>query len=404
MGLYKVIFLGMAVAGPEEEARLIGGLQKKFNLSSERAERLLQKVPVVVKKGLSKEEMEKYVKAFEGIGGKVKVEEEMTIEPELGLAPKLEREPYRGRESYREREPSEEREPYKEQETHREREPHEEGEPYKEKEPDKEREPYKEKEVYKERMVTCPQCGLEQPETNECKRCGIIFSKYIQYEDMARSFESQVREISSEELSPWEGREGFVGAFFKTIQEVLFSPNKFFRKAAIGKGYWSPFIFAMISGIIGAGVGMLWQWLFFSGVVPSQIHSLIPYGFFLSIVVISIPFMIAFSIWIVSGVIHLCLMIVRGNRKGFETSFRAISYSYSAQLFNIVPFIGNLIGFIYFFILIILGVREGHGITTGRAVLAVLLPVIVAIGLGILMAISLPLLIGTLGFSRGVGV
>ena len=392
MGLYKVIFLGMAVAGPEEEARLIGGLQKKFNLSSERAERLLQKVPVVVKKGLSKEEMEKYVKAFEGIGGKVKVEEEMTIEPELGLAPKLEREPYGGRESYREREPSEEREPYKEQETHREREPHEEGEPY------------KEKEVYKERMVTCPQCGLEQPETNECKRCGIIFSKYIQYEDMARSFESQVREISSEELSPWEGREGFVGAFFKTIQEVLFSPSKFFRKAAIGKGYWSPFIFAMISGIIGAGVGMLWQWLFFSGVVPSQIHSLIPYGFFLSIVVISIPFMIAFSIWIVSGVIHLCLMIVRGNRKGFETSFRAISYSYSAQLFNIVPFIGNLIGFIYFFILIILGVREGHGITTGRAVLAVLLPVIVAIGLGILIAISLPLLIGTLGFSRGVGV
>jgi len=392
VGLYKVIFLGMAVAGPEEEARLIGGLQKKFNLSSERAERLLQKVPVVVKKGLSKEEMEKYVKAFEGIGGKVKVEEEMTIEPELGLAPKLEREPYGGRESYREREPSEEREPYKEQETHREREPHEEGEPY------------KEKEVYKERMVTCPQCGLEQPETNECKRCGIIFSKYIQYEDMARSFESQVREISSEELSPWEGREGFVGAFFKTIQEVLFSPSKFLRKAAIGKGYWSPFIFAMISGIIGAGVGMLWQWLFFSGVVPSQIHSLIPYGFFLSIVVISIPFMIAFSIWIVSGVIHLCLMIVRGNRKGFETSFRAISYSYSAQLFNIVPFIGNLIGFIYFFILIILGVREGHGITTGRAVLAVLLPVIVAIGLGILMAISLPLLIGTLGFSRGVGV
>ena len=51
VGLYKVVFLGMVVAGPEEEARLIGGLQKKFNLSPERAERLLHKVPVVVKKG-----------------------------------------------------------------------------------------------------------------------------------------------------------------------------------------------------------------------------------------------------------------------------------------------------------------------------------------------------------------
>ena len=399
VGLYKVVFLGMAVAGPEEEARLIGGLQKKFNLSPERAERLLQKVPVVVKKGLSKEEMERYVKAFEGIGGKVKVEEEMTIEPEIGLAPKLDREPYRERESYGERVPSEVKEPYKERETDRKKEPYEERESY------REREPYKERELHKGGMITCPQCGAEQPETDECKKCGIIFSKYKQYEDMARSFESQVHEISSEEKSiPWESGEGFVGAFFKTTQEVLFSPTKFFRKVAEGKGYWSPFIFALISGIIGFGVVMLWQWLFFSRMVPPKIHSLIPYGFFLSIVVISIPFAIAFSILIGSGVTHLCLMIVGGNRKGFEATFRAISYSYSAQLFYIVPFIGNLVGGIYLLILTIIGVREGHGITTGRAVLAVLLPVIVAVGLGILIAISLPIFIGTTGFSRGVGV
>jgi hypothetical protein len=49
-------------------------------------------------------------------------------------------------------------------------------------------------------------------------------------------------------------------------------------------------------------------------------------------------------------------------------------------------------------------VREGHGISTGRAVLAVLLPVIVGVGLGILAAILIPLFFGMFGFFGGVGV
>jgi hypothetical protein len=253
-------------------------------------------------------------------------------------------------------------------------------------------------------MVTCPQCGFEQPETDECVKCGIIISKYVQYQEMARSVEGQVREISAEEYTPWEsGGGGFIGAFFKTTQEVLFSPTKFFRKAAAGKGYWSPFIFAMITGIIGSGVVLLWQWLLFSGVVPPQIFSAATYSLVLTIAVISVPFTIALSILIGSGVTHLCLMIVGGNQRGFETTFRAISYSYGAALFYIVPIIGNFVGVIYIFVLAILGVREGHEISTGKAALAVLLPFIVILGLVILLAILLPFFIGSLGFYRGVG-
>ena len=76
MASYKVIFLGLSVIGPEEEAHLLAGLQKKFNLTPGKAESLLQRVPIVVKKGVSKEEAERYVKAFEEIGGRVMVEEE----------------------------------------------------------------------------------------------------------------------------------------------------------------------------------------------------------------------------------------------------------------------------------------------------------------------------------------
>lgn len=358
MGLYKVIFLGLKVAGPEEEARLTQGLQKRFNLTPEKAESLLQRVPIVVKKGISQEEMEKYVKVFEEIGGRVRVEEEPSLEfagvsqePEPPRRPKPEVKPYTGS------------------------------------------------------MVTCPQCGFEQPESNDCVKCGIIISKFIQYQEMARSIEGQVREISTEEkVSPWESGGGFFWAYMRTTKEALFSPTRFFKKVSAGEGYWSPLIYGIISGIIGVGVSLVFQWFLFSAFIPPQIHAFIPYNLILTLSLIGIPLMVASSIFIGSAITHLCLMIVGGNKKGYQATFRAISYSYCAQLFNVVPFIGSFVGSVYMIILIIIGVREGHGVSTGKSVLAVLLPLIVMVGLGILALILFPMVLGRMGLFRGVGV
>jgi hypothetical protein len=378
MASYKVIFLGLSVIGLEEENRLLAGLQRKFKLTPEKAESMLQRVPIVVKKGLSKEEAQRYAKAFEEIGGRIKVEEEEEPIPILDIT----RDYDYGSETKPEYKP-------------------ESGSPSEPK-PAFAYKPEPEKKAYTKGLVTCPQCGFEQPETDECIKCGIIISKFVKYQEMARSYEGQVHEISSEEYTPWESGEGFIAAFLRTTQEVLFSPTKFFKKVAAGKGYGSPFIFAMIAGIIGFGVALLWQWLIFSEMVPSHIRSITTYSFFLIFAIILIPFVIAFSIVVGSGVTHLCVMIVGGNRKGFEATFRTLSYSHSAMLFYIVPVIGSIAGPIYFFILAILGVREGHAISTGKAVLAVLLPLIVAF-VGILLAILIPLFMVLSGSHVGVG-
>jgi hypothetical protein len=374
---YKVIFLGLAVAGPEEEARLIAGLQKKFSLTAEKAERLLQRVPIVVKKGISKEEMERYVKAFGEIGGRMRVEEEATTE-----AFEISREP----------EPPSKPEPP----------PSPEPPPRRAPPPKQEQPPLfttlSDKRPYMGNLVTCPQCGFEQPETDECVKCGIIISKFVRYQEIAKSYEGQVREISSEEKPPpsWEGGEGFIEAFFSTTKEVLFSSTQFFKKVADGHGYWAPLIYGVICGVIGGGAAALWQWLFASKFIPASVLSMIPYfSLFLILFVIAFPFMIAFSIFVGSAITHLCVMIVGGNKKGFEATFRALAYAFGGNLFGLIPFIGGTIGGIYSLVLMIFGIREGHGISTGKAVLAVLLPVIVVVGLGILVAIMLPFIIGS---------
>jgi hypothetical protein len=363
---YKVIFLGLSVVGLEEETRLLGGLQKKFNLTPEKAESLLQRVPIVVKKGISKEETERYVKAFDEIGGRVKVEEEPI--PDLEVTQEYEPRP---------------------------------GPEPKQPKPSVTYRPESERKPYGGGMVTCPQCGFEQPETDECIKCGIIISKYVQFQEMARSVEGQVREVSKEEYVPWESGEGFIGAFFQTARDSLFSPTKLFKKISFGEGYWAPLIYGLIAGIIGNGFAIFWFWLLMAQFIPMD---RLPFQYSLSIlqIIIPLPFQQAIAIFIGSAIIHLSLIIVRGNNKGYKTTFRAISYSYSGYLFGIIPFIGILIGNIYVFILTIIGVREGHEISTGKAILAVLLPAIVIFGLVFIAILVVMMFIGSMGFFGGV--
>ena len=349
---YKVIFYGLAVAGHEEEARLLKGLQKKFNLAPEKAERLLQRVPVVVKKGTSLEEMEKYVKAFQEIGGKVRLEEEEPVS-EFQEAPET---------------------------------------------------PEPETKGFAGKTMTCPQCAFEQPETSVCVKCGLEFARYEPYKEMASSH-GQVEAIPSEaKEAPMESEVGFFGAFFRTTRDVLFSPVQFFRKSAAGEGYGFPLIYGLITGMIGLAGTMVWQYILFAQLFHFWSPPDIPYSFELFAATLALPLAVLIFIFLGTAVAHICLIIVGGNKMGFRQTFRAMVFSYGAQLFGIIPFIGGTIGSIYTLILVIIGIKEGHGISAARAILAVLFPFIVVVILGIIAAIFIPLFVGSLGFLGGIGI
>lgn len=89
------------------------------------------------------------------------------------------------------------------------------------------------------------------------------------------------------------------------------------------------------------------------------------------------------SLLIAGAIIHICARIVGGNGD-YTATVRAFSLSETPMAaIGWIPVIGFLAP-IWGFILMIMGVRDYHGISTFRAVIAVLLPVIVIVILAVL--------------------
>jgi hypothetical protein len=193
---------------------------------------------------------------------------------------------------------------------------------------------------------------------------------------------------------PWEHREqlGFLKAYFDTVILVLTKPAEAFVMMKKEGDLMGPMLFALIGGCAGVIVSVLLNIALQSvgfmadrqaGAFGMGIVGIWAVGYILLSPVLVIVFM-----FIASGILHLCLMIVGGARKPFETTFRVVCFSSgSTSLLSMIPFCGGLISGVWNIVLEIIGVARAHEIDTGKAVLAVLLPIIVCCGGLILLGI-----------------
>jgi hypothetical protein len=104
--------------------------------------------------------------------------------------------------------------------------------------------------------------------------------------------------------------------------------------------------------------------------------------------VVLLPVFIVIGLFIGSAIVHLCLMIVGGAYKSFETTFRVVAFSQgSTGPLQIIPVCGGLIAGVWALVVNCIGLARAHETSTGRAVLAVLLPLVVCCGAAILLLI-----------------
>ena len=183
---------------------------------------------------------------------------------------------------------------------------------------------------------------------------------------------------------PWDERhsKGLFQGFIETLQMVLTRPSEAFTAMRREGGLGEPLLYAIIGGSFGLVFYFIYQLAFQSlGVFanrPNPLAHLIGAGIGGVILIIFVPVLVAIGVFINAAILHVCLMIVGGAKHPFETTFRVICFA-SGSVFPlmVVPLCGGVIAGIWDIVLRCIGLARAHETDTGRAVLAVLLPVIV---------------------------
>ena len=242
--------------------------------------------------------------------------------------------------------------------------------------------------------ITCPKCQYSKRLAEEkippgvrwatCPRCRERF-------DFTRDLDRAGRKSNGRILPPWERRAdtGLRKGIVQTAKQVVFSPRTFFRHTASEGGLWEPLAFGILFGSIGLMLELFWQFLMGEGSLSSiEIDFIGDYGtsiVFLAAAILC-PLAATAMICMTSLIVHLLLTVVGGARNGFEATFRAVCYSQATQFWTLIPYVGGVIATLWLVVVQIIGIREIHGVSYTRVLIAFFVPV--ALVVAVVMAVG----------------
>lgn len=247
----------------------------------------------------------------------------------------------------------------------------------------------------------CPKCG-KMPDIPEsggyCVHCG----SYIPPREAAVRSPEQPPAAPPAPGCPWEEMEriGFWKGLWDTITGVLFNPSDFFARMPVVGGIGRPLLFGLLVGSVSSIVeslvglsGWLWpMWLRHYPGMP-EFQEFIPFWAsrtaLLPLVALSAPMAVLVGMFLWAGIIHLCLMLVGGAQRGFEATFRVVAYSEAASLFRILPFCGGLVAIPWMIVVQVIGFKQAHQISSGKAIGAMVMPLLLCCGCIVSLVLAL---------------
>lgn len=193
-------------------------------------------------------------------------------------------------------------------------------------------------------------------------------------------------DVKSEEGSPWERRMelGLWKGIYQTFIAILFSPGSFFREMTTGKGIRESMAFGLLLGSIGYMIGFFWQFLLISGGMLNDssflsqipIISQIPISWLFLIAMILSPVLVILNMFITGAIVHVMMLVFNGGKGKFEGTFKVIAFGQAAKALAFIPFIGEVIGWFWNLVIVVIGLKEIHKTSLSRTIAVVFVSII----------------------------
>lgn len=214
-----------------------------------------------------------------------------------------------------------------------------------------------------------------------------------------------------------------IKAYFSSVRDVLTQPGLFFDSKKNITKMSGPIVFGLITAWIGAALEFLWRSLsasslnrFFEEFVrmqpDSSIESLGRYQAWVQWAtglgaVLTTPFTTVIGIFLWSTIIFLAAKLFitepvpgidstlpTGPARAvtFESIVILYSFSLASSLLKVIPFVGGFAAWIYFLVLLTIGIKAFFKVETGRAMVVALSPTI----FGFILSFVILLFIGAL--------
>ncbi len=135
-------------------------------------------------------------------------------------------------------------------------------------------------------------------------------------------------------------RYGFFHGLYMTVKLVLTSPRLFFAVMPVGGGLAKPLTFTILLTMIQGFVQYFWAMAgLSSSVTPDGSDAIGGMSGALAPVVMLLfmPAFIAAGQFMITGIYHVLLILMRGNNQGFEGTFRALAYANAPIVLGLFP-------------------------------------------------------------------